>query len=111
MTPLWDQIAALLRDRPVVDPSHPLGRYRPQWQIASFPTSWTRAARCRRVTVCLDAGYGLQATRELLEAANCTGEIAYKADKAPVEVGARLCVERTKAWHKAFNRLQRCYER
>ena len=30
MTPLWDQFAALLPERPVVDPSHPLGCHRPR---------------------------------------------------------------------------------
>lgn len=30
MTPLWDQFAALLPVRPVVDPSHPLGCHRPR---------------------------------------------------------------------------------
>ncbi len=32
-------------------------------------------------------------------------------DKAPVQAGQRWHVERTNAWHNAFNRLQRCYER
>lgn len=30
MTPLWDQFAALLPERPVVDPLHPLGCHRPR---------------------------------------------------------------------------------
>jgi hypothetical protein len=38
-------------------------------------------------------------------------EIAYKGDKAPIKAGQRWHVERTNAWHNAFNRLQRCYER
>jgi hypothetical protein len=40
-----------------------------------------------------------------------TGEIAHKGDKAPIQAGQRRQVERTNAWHNAFNRLQRCYER
>ena len=40
-----------------------------------------------------------------------TGEIALKGDKAPIQAGQRWHVERTNAWHNAFNRLQRCYER
>ena len=30
LEPLWDQFAALLPDRPVYDPSHPLGCHRRQ---------------------------------------------------------------------------------
>src|SRR4051794_30050022 len=30
MTPSWDQFAALLPERPGVDPSHPLGGHRPR---------------------------------------------------------------------------------
>jgi hypothetical protein len=40
-----------------------------------------------------------------------TGQIAHKGDKAPIQAGQRWHVERTNAWHNAFNRLQRCYER
>jgi transposase len=40
-----------------------------------------------------------------------TGEIAHKGDKAPIQAGQRWHVERTNAWHNAFNRLQRYYER
>jgi hypothetical protein len=39
----------------------------------------------------------------------CLG--AHKGDKAPIQAGQRWHVERTNAWHNAFNRLQRCYER
>jgi hypothetical protein len=38
-------------------------------------------------------------------------EIAHKGDKASIQAGQRWQVERTNAWHNAFNRLQRCYER
>ena len=40
-----------------------------------------------------------------------TGQIAHKGEKAPIQAGQRWPVERTNAWHNAFNRLQRCYER
>jgi hypothetical protein len=40
-----------------------------------------------------------------------TGQIAHKGDKAPIQAGQRWHVERTNAWHDAFNTLQRCYER
>jgi hypothetical protein len=39
------------------------------------------------------------------------GKIAHKGDKAPIQAGQRWHVERTNAWHNAFNRLQRCYGR
>ena len=42
---------------------------------------------------------------------NADCQIAYKADKAPIQASQRWHVERTNAWHNAFNRLQRCYER
>ena len=63
------------------------------------------------VTVHLDAGYDSDVTRELLAARDLVGEIAHKGDKAPIQAGRRWHVERTNAWHNAFNRLQRCYER
>ena len=40
-----------------------------------------------------------------------TGQIAHKGDKAPIQASQRWHVERANAWHNAFNRLQRCYER
>jgi transposase len=63
------------------------------------------------VTVHLDAGYDSAVTRALLAERGLTGEIAHKGDKAPIQAGQRWHVERTNAWHNAFNRLQRCYER
>ena len=39
------------------------------------------------------------------------GQIAHKGEKAPLQAGQRWPVERTNAWHNAFGRLQRCYER
>jgi transposase len=63
------------------------------------------------IRVHLDAGYDSQKTREELAARGMTGEIARKGDKAPIQAGQRWHVERTNAWHNAFNRLQRCYER
>ncbi len=63
------------------------------------------------VTVHLDAGYYSQATRDELAARGMTGQIAHKGEKAPIQAGRRWPVERTNAWHNAFTRLQRCYER
>lgn len=63
------------------------------------------------MTVHLDAGYDSKVTRNLLETRELLGEIARKDDKAPIQAGRRWHVERTNAWHNAFNRLQRCYER
>jgi hypothetical protein len=53
----------------------------------------------------------LPVTREELAARKMTGQIAHKGDKAPIQAGQRWPVERANAWHNAFNRLQRCYER
>ncbi len=63
------------------------------------------------IRVHLDAGYDSQKTRDELAARSMTGQIAHKGDKAPIQAGQRWHVERTNAWHNAFNRLQRCYER
>jgi transposase len=63
------------------------------------------------IRVHLDAGYDSQKTRDELAGRGMTGEIAHKGDKAPIQAGQRWHVERTNAWHNAFNRLQRCYER
>lgn len=63
------------------------------------------------IIVHLDAGYDSAATRDLLARRGLTGEIARKGVKAPVQATQRWHIERTNAWHNAFNRLQRCYER
>ena len=63
------------------------------------------------ITVHLDAGYDSQKTRDELETRSMKGEIAHKGDKAPIQAGQRWHVERTNAWHNAFSRLQRCYQR
>ena len=63
------------------------------------------------IRVHLDAGYDSRKTRDELAARGMTGDIAHKGGKAPVQAGQRWHVERTNAWHNAFNRLQRCYER
>lgn len=63
------------------------------------------------VTVHLDAGYDSARTRTELAARGLTGQIAHKGEKAPIQATQRWPVERTNAWHNAFNRLQRCYER
>ncbi|MDR7303459.1 IS5 family transposase [Haloactinomyces albus] len=63
------------------------------------------------ITVHLDSGYDSGTTRTLLAERGLTGDIATKGDNAPIQAGQRRHVERTSAWHNAFNRLQRCYER
>jgi transposase len=63
------------------------------------------------IIVHLDAGYDSSTTRDLLAERDLAGDIAHKGDKAPIQAGQRWHVERTNAWHNAFNRLQRCYER
>ena len=63
------------------------------------------------ITVHLDSGYDSGKTRDELASREMTGQIARKGDKAPIQAGQRWHVERTNAWHNAFNRLQRCYER
>jgi transposase len=63
------------------------------------------------IRVHLDAGYDSQKTRDELARRGMTGGIAHKGEKAPIQAGQRWHVERTNAWHNAFNRLQRCYER
>lgn len=63
------------------------------------------------VRVHLDAGYDSDASRATLADRNLVGQIARKGIKAPIQASGRWHVERTNAWHNAFNRLQRCYER
>ena len=63
------------------------------------------------IQVHLDAGYDSQKTRDELAGRGMTGQIAHKGQKAPIQAGQRWPVERTNAWHNAFSRLQRCYER
>jgi IS5 family transposase len=65
-----------------------------------------------QIRVHLDAGYDSQETRDELAVRRMTGQIAHKGDKAPIQAGQRWrIVERTNAWHNAFSRLQKCYER
>ncbi len=63
------------------------------------------------ITVHLDSGYDSSKTRDTLAERRLRGEIACKGDNAPIQASKRWHVERTNAWHNAFNRLQRCYER
>ena len=63
------------------------------------------------ITVHLDSGYDSGKTRDLLAERGLHGEISHKGDNAPIQASQRWQVERTNAWHNAFNRLQRCYER
>ena len=63
------------------------------------------------IRVHLDAGYASRVTRDELAARQLAGQIAHKGEKAPIQASQRWPVERANAWHNAFNRLQRCYER
>lgn len=63
------------------------------------------------ITVHLDSGYDSGKTRTELAGRHLHGQIAHKGEKAPIQASQRWHVERTNAWHNAFNRLQRCYER
>ena len=63
------------------------------------------------ITVHLDSGYDSGKTRDELAGRGLHGQIAHKGEKAPIQASQRRQVERTNAWHNAFNRLQRCYER
>jgi transposase len=63
------------------------------------------------ITVHLDSGYDSGKTREELACRGLRGQIAHKGEKAPIQASGRWHIERTNAWHNAFNRLQRCYER
>ena len=63
------------------------------------------------ITVHLDSGYDSGKTRDELAGRGLHGQIAHKGEKAPIQASQRWQVERTNAWHNAFNRLQRCYER
>jgi Transposase DDE domain len=62
------------------------------------------------ITVHLDSGYDSGKTREELAGRGLRGQIASKGQNAPIQASNRWHVERTNAWHNAFNRLQRCYE-
>ena len=63
------------------------------------------------ITVHLDSGYDSSKTRTELAGRGLHGQIAHKGEKAPIQASQRWHVERTNAWHNAFTRLQRCYER
>jgi transposase len=63
------------------------------------------------ITVHPDSGYDSGKTRDELASRGLHGQIAHKGEKAPIQASRRWQVERTNAWHNAFNRLQRCYER
>jgi len=56
-------------------------------------------------------GTGSQVIRDELAARGMTGQIARKADKAPIQAGQRWHVERASAWHDASGRLRGCCER
>ncbi len=71
-----------------------------------------RLARCPMTSGCTwMLGTTPRKTRDELAGRGLTGQIAHKGEKAPIQAGQRWPVERTNAWHNAFSRLQRCYER
>lgn len=63
------------------------------------------------ITVHLDSGYDSGKTRDELAGRGLHEQTAHKGEKALIQASDRWHVERTNAWHNAFNRLQRCYER
>ena len=63
------------------------------------------------ITVHLDAAYDAGKTRDEVECRGLTGEGAHEGDKAPIQAGRRWHIERTNAWHNAFVRLARWWER
>ena len=80
-----------------------------------WPPRWTSSltsARCPRTSGCTSTpGNDSQATRDELAGRGLAGQIAHKGEKAPIQASQRWPVERANAWHNAFSRLQRCYER
>jgi hypothetical protein len=50
-------------------------------------------------------------TRQTLTNLGLRGQIAHKGEKPPIRASRPWHLERTNAWHNAFNRFQRCYER
>src|SRR5215204_1013417 len=50
-------------------------------------------------------------TRQTLTNLGLRGQIAHKGEKTPIRASRPWHLERTNAWHNAFNRFQRCYER
>jgi transposase len=126
LEPLWDQFAALLPDRPVYDPSHPLGCHRPRIgdriifekliQVLRFGCSYESIADCAcsattirdRRDEWIKAGIFAKLKQIALEAYDRI--VGLVLEEIAVD-GQRWHVERTNAWHNGFNRLQRCYER
>lgn len=134
--PLWDQFAALLPERDLFVAAHPWGCHRRRIALLvegnGIPLGRVLAGAHRHdspllaptldlledlgplpdeITVHLDAGYDSGKTRQTLTDRGLSGEIAHKGEKAPIQASQRWHVERANAWHNAFNRLQRCYER
>jgi len=64
-----------------------------------------------QITVHLDAGYDYHTTRAVLDHRGLHHKISRKTTRAPSYAHHRWHVERTHAWHNAFKRLSRCYER
>lgn len=59
----------------------------------------------------LDAGYDSDETRVLPNELGFHGRVAHGGERAPIPSSQRWHVGRTRAWHNAFHRFARCYER
>ena len=67
--------------------------------------------RLLRDHVHLDAGYDSERPARPSPNLGLRGQIADKGEKPPIRASRPWHLERTNAWHNAFNRFQRCYER
>ncbi|CAL9330552.1 IS5 family transposase ISStro1 [Streptomyces sp. enrichment culture] len=63
------------------------------------------------VNVNLDRGYDNNKSRSLLGELGFTGKIARNGVPAPIQVGKRWTVERTRSWMNGYGKLRRCTER
>jgi hypothetical protein len=64
-----------------------------------------------RPVVRLDAGYDYRTCRQVLACRDMTGEIAFRGQPAPIQVGRRWVIERTHAWGDQYGKLRWCTER
>ena len=97
---------------------HPAGAgYRPGPSATTPPcwhapwTCWPISARSRRDRGSSRRRLRLGKTRRTLTNLGRRGQIAHKGEKTPIQANRPWRLERTNAWHNAFNRFQRCYER
>ncbi|MFE5097260.1 transposase [Streptomyces sp. NPDC056638] len=138
--PLWGQFAALLPERPMVDPAHPLRCHRRHisdrivfdklLQLLRFGCSYQAIAdtTCSATTIrnrrdeWIRLGLFARLKQIALESYDrivglvldqvaIDGSISHKGEKAPIQASQRWHIERTHARQNAFHRLARCYER